>query len=145
MKAEELINNLMIGDWFRGSDSTPIRITVIDSWDMVVKDQEDLRVEIGDLQPIPLTEDILKSNGFEYFDSGKGDDWKGFVECSDKGGLYSVRVLANTNGGFKCMILVEGKTGNRDEIYVTVNYVHQLQHLLRVSGLNDLADNFKIE
>ena len=143
MEAKEL----MIGDWvsvsmaipngsvFEWTDFKNLQIGSID------------QVDRGYMRcvPIPLTFDILKANGFEYFDSGKGDDWKGFVECSDKGGLYSVRVLANTNGGFKCMILVEGKTGNRDEIYVTVYYVHQFQHLLRVSGLSDLADKLKIE
>lgn len=145
MEAKELINNLMIGDWFRGPDPTPIRITRIDSRGMLVENQDTDEVGLEDLQPIPLTEDILKSNGFEYFDSGKGDDWKGYVKRSDKGGLYSVRILANLNEGFRCMILVEGKTDNRDEIYVTVYYVHQLQHLLRVCGLSDMADKLKIE
>jgi len=28
---------------------------------------------------------------------------------------------------------------------VRVNYVHQLQHALRLCGLNELANNFKLE
>lgn len=145
MEAEELINNLMIGDWFRCTDPTPMQITTIDSRGMLVENQDTDEVGLEDLQPIPITFDILKANDFEYFDSGKGDDWKGYVKRSDKEGFYSVRILANKNEGFRCMILVEGRTDKREEIYVTVYYVHQLQHLLRVCGLSDMADDFKIE
>ncbi|MBQ0088527.1 MAG: hypothetical protein KBT27_04250 [Prevotellaceae bacterium] len=30
-------------------------------------------------------------------------------------------------------------------ISIQIKYVHELQHALRLCGLNDLADNFKIE
>lgn len=138
---------LMIGDWvsismaipngsvFEWTDFKNLQIGSID------------QVDRGYMRcvPIPLTFDILKASDFECFDSGEDDCWNGYVKRSDKGGLCSVRILANLNEGFRCIILVEGKTDNRDEIYVTVYYVHQLQHLLRVCGLSDMADKLKIE
>lgn len=144
---------LMIGDWV-SHDGVYVKIECVITnssrykypLGVVYSDGREIaHIAVLNVDYIPLTFDILKANGFEYFDSGKGDDWKGYVECSDKGGFYSVRVLENTNEGFKCMILVEGKTGVRNEIYVTVYYVHQLQHLLRVCGLSDMADKLKIE
>lgn len=166
MKAEEL----MIGDIIQAVVFTtddddnevtykvPARVEAIDENGMLgidgkdsvlveylVKNEMDCYETFDDIEPIPLTFEILKSNGFEYFDSGEGDDWKGYVKRSDKEGFYSVRILANKNEGFRCIILVEGRTDKREKLYVTVYYVHQLQHLLRVCGLSDMADKLKIE
>ena len=75
-----------------------------------------------DLKPIPLTAKILKKNGWWY---GIEDIWlhDGVSFCIEK-----------WNGKFQCY----------DISQIKLDSVHQLQHALRLCGLNDLADNFKI-
>lgn len=123
MEAKGLINNLMIGDWFRGPDPTPIRITRIDSRGMLVENQDTDEVGLEDLQPIPLTEDILLKNGFE--------DFGRYFRLQDD------ILMIHRNGG-KLWVIIGTWA-------IDIQYVHKLQHLLRFCGLNELADNFKIE
>lgn len=70
------------------------------------------------IQPIPLTAEILKKNGFLIHPSGT-------ITC------YNYHVI--TDDGFALKFL--GKE-------VKCIYVHQLQQALRLCGLKDLADNF---
>jgi len=82
-----------------------------------------------DINPIPLTEDILLKNGFVlragYLDGNEyilpGEDLYIFYEKDTK--KMSVEL------------------GPRD---IDILYVHQLQYLLRMCGLDELADNLKI-
>lgn len=76
---------------------------------------------------IPLTPEILEKNGF-------GD-----------GGGYLTRIVSGR--------LVEICLMHNIPMYVKAEwsycfphpkYVHELQHILRICGLNDLADNFKV-
>ena len=41
-------------------------------------------------------------------------------------------------------IYFQGEYGNITDFSMRLKYVHELQHALRLCGLNDLADNFKI-
>lgn len=79
---------------------------------------------IGDTKPIPLTEEILKANGFG----------KNFSERYTKG---IVPFEVNLRGKLKYITLGGQYLCNCD-------YVHELQHALRLPGLNELADNLKI-
>lgn len=88
-----------------------------------------------DLKPIPLTPGILEKNGFvfnnEYFPevwtskdsrvilTQEGTSWKTWY-------IHIYSEDFSTIGDVEC------------------DYVHELQHVLRLCGLNDLADNFKI-
>ena len=83
---------------------------------------------IGCIEPIPLTPEILEKNGF----------W----------------VMENVNNGAEEYIAY-ATAGlmfhyNRDNDYYFPNTpiswkcVHELQHALRLCGLDELADNFKI-
>lgn len=73
-----------------------------------------------DIQPIPLTAEILEKNGFKY---NIFDRWMN--------SRYDVAI------------------SEKDEFLfiwdrIQLDYVHELQHALRLCGLNDLAENFKI-
>lgn len=84
---------------------------------------------VVDMEPIQLTEDILLKNGFVlrggYLDGNEyilpGEDLYIFYEKEIK--KMSVEI------------------GPRD---IDILYVHQFQHLLRMCGLDELADNIKI-
>lgn len=78
-----------------------------------------------DLEPIPLTTEILEKNGWEHNGSfmDKRTDENTFFSWSDKFGaeLYQ-------NNYYMCYC----------------KYVHTLQHALRLCGFDELADNFKV-
>ena len=74
------------------------------------------------VKPIPLTAKILEKNGWWY---AVEDIW--LHDEVDFG-------IERRNGGFKCY--------NIDQI--KLDSVHQLQQTLRLCGLNEMADNFKI-
>lgn len=86
-----------------------------------------------DFEPIPLTSEILKKNGFELRD--------GFFyhRIDDKPHHYDFKL---ENGG---VFTSEGYTLQCGIYHLTIRYVHELQHTLRLCGLNELADNFKVE
>ena len=78
-----------------------------------------------DLSPISLTPEILEKNGWketQYWHEYQ--DGKNTIQCClpDMRGRINGVEIEN----FKC------------------EYVHQYQHLLRLCGLDELADNFKI-
>lgn len=110
--------DICVGDWFKAVDyNSPFRITAI--YDDVVQTQADYQseidgnwyseAEIKDLITIPLTEDILVKNGF------KGNPLDGYYYWQD-----ADRIELNGNFGYHGIV---------------INYVHQLQHLLRLCGI----------
>lgn len=116
-------NELMIGDW------------VALSFDLLKDSCQPFKAKLnlknivaihdGKLvaEPIPLTEEILKANGWTYDDID-------YAWCLDKfPDLYKHE---------------EGFCNYYDGIEVRLNYVHELQQALRLCGLNELADNFKV-
>ena len=78
-----------------------------------------------DTKPIPLTAEILEKNGWketQYWHEYQ--DGRSTIQCClpDMQGMINGVFIEH----FKC------------------EYVHQYQHLLRLCGLNELADNFKV-
>lgn len=134
MKASEL----MIGDWVlaltsRGEEFSPTRVkniydadedepcgTIMETYGRIIGSYE--------FKPIILTEEILKANGItrEYYkyNGGASETYK-YVY---KGEWLSI---AEGNGFYFF---------HQCKLY----YVHELQHTLRLCGLNELADNFKV-
>jgi hypothetical protein len=83
------------------------------------------------LEPIPLTPEILKASGFEH--SADDEDRYSFEDTTiifkhDTKYLFSASV-----------------NGSKGMLYLCANYVHELQHALKICGLNDLADNLKLK
>ena len=127
MKCKEL----MVGDFCRSGHGLPMQITNVgddyayatfegnegEPWEFDDKDEQP--------QPIPLTPEILEKNGWketQYWHEYQ--DGKNTIQCRLP---YMVgRINGIEIGRFKC------------------KYVHQYQHLLRLCGLNELANNFKV-
>ena len=77
------------------------------------------------VKPIPLTTEILEKNGWketEYWHEYQ--DNKNTIQC--------------------CLPELRGKINGIEIEHFKCEYVHQYQHLLRLCGLDELADNFKI-
>lgn len=86
-------------------------------------------------EPIPLTKEILKANGF----SGSKIDKQYVLYDETDCPLFSIviRKKNNMRYGFWIPVSWYGKGCYLD-------YIHELQHALRLCSLNELADNFKI-
>lgn len=126
------VNKLMIGDWvipcIWDADSTPSKIVGIYYNSYRGKDYVDWvdcevweELDMNDIKPIPLSEEILEKNGFRYDDSPFVQGWCGYGLL-----IYNGRVTVGQNVSMECQ------------------YAHHLQHILRLCGLNEMADNFKI-
>lgn len=144
-------NELMIGDWVMTSSGMPRRVMELSG---IVEDYIILEdgTESG-FNPIPLTPEILEKNGFTESE----------IECnefSDVGLRYTYETqdgcfaiidwqdsFDNGYGRWEERWIIEAfgcngtfKTNPHERIYI-----HELQHALRLCGLTELADNFKIE
>ena len=125
----------MIGDWvlkdMNYSEEDPL-YTKLDYRPYQIMSGEDIDLAcetncIGDAdvyQPIPLTPEILEMNGFT--ENYRYDDLSYIQSCGAVTGIH-----------------INGKNGCMEEMYF--KYVQEVQHALRICGLNELADNFKLE
>ena len=110
-------NELMIGDKVMVKLLSQIPNTyVLHTW--TANDySRDIQVK-----PIPLTTEILENNGWWYYSD---DMWQ-----HEEVGFY----IEKWYGRFQCF----------DINQIKLDSVHQLQQILRLCGLNELADNFKV-
>ena len=129
--------DLMIGDWVGVFDDEGI-IKDCRQVDWVRTGEIGMRYHkvwaIGCIEPIPLTAEILEKNGFvlrgkTYILKWRGADihWRktdGYASITAPNNLKFEGWYSISNGYF-C-------------------YVHILQHALRLCGLDELADNFKV-
>ena len=122
--------DLMIGDWIFNQNGFPMQIVAVDEdnayacegnekgpW--IFGDDEGYKPE-----PIMLTSEILKKNGWKHSN-------RLMITRIDDNDFYWSEEL----GG----ILYKNQYNICD-----CKYVHNLQHALRLCGLNKLADNFKV-
>ena len=86
--------------------------------------------DISQISPIPLTPEILEKNGFIKVNSQRYDYGYPDTDCY-------VKVNPKKN-----MIHVNGRNANSN-LY-SHSFVHELQRALRLCGLNEIADNFKV-
>lgn len=106
MKAEEL----MVGDWVLDTyTNKPMRIEGING----------SNPRFGqDLEPIPLTPEILEKNGFRYNDAPFVNGWEqfGLTLYRDGGNGYLINCGIN--------------------VALIINSVHELQHCLKLVGID---------
>lgn len=129
MKASEL----MIGDWVR------MRLSFGTQWYIdkvgVINPENEIEYE-----PIPLTEEILKANGFKQEPDG-AYTWYDNVHIPEQ--VY-VAVSLRRDGSAR---IIDVHNHRKQFFTDSIPYgysVHELQHALRLCGLNELAEKFKI-
>ena len=139
---------LMIGDWVHNThNNQPEQVYEIGNG-LVMLDYNDL-YEYDEIEPIPITEEMLLRNGFEYDGTceyileqktsqreGKKHFWIKVVPPQpDNDDWWSPDQTGFEVNNDICDMLLEG-IGNV--------YVHQLQHVLQLAGIN-LHDVIKIK
>lgn len=137
MKAKEL----NIGDWV----INPVHKDTV-KIDGIYFDKElfclvatDGRFPQAYFEPIPITEEILKANGFKKLDLTIGN-YALKLEEKEKYDIHTILWGGVFNGRMEFKVI-----GEYIHIDKKIRYVHELQHALRLCGLNDLADCFKVE
>lgn len=142
MKENELSSkDLMIGDWLQDSFGNIGQVYRLDPGRvhlrLLQERPQDEEYIVHDIEPIPLTPEILEKNGFEVERGGKIMGMQVADKCT----------LCIGDGIKKCRIEMQdyGETEHRkwatkitalDEVRVGIGYVHQLQHALRLCRIN---------
>lgn len=118
MKAEEL----MIGDWvYNTHNDQPEQVYEIGSG-LVMLDYNDL-YEYDEIEPIPLTEDFFKANGYKYDGDAAMQGKHVTIFYGDKKHGWEVNVDRDDLEPY-------GKS-----VTVHIKYVHEFQHVLRMCGI----------
>lgn len=129
MKAEEL----MIGDWVMNTyNRKPEQVCEIRER-MVMLDYNDL-YDYDEIEPIPLTSEILEQNGFVTKD--EQDYWAGYRSYTYKEGSTGITFrLFHDTGKYewsgKCEISL-----NSLPYWIRFKYLHELQNILRTCGID---------
>ena len=122
-------NELMIGDWVETGhlDYNKVQEIARDNsmqWYISFACSATL-FRAYEFEPIPLTYEILKKNGWK-----DAEFWCEYQE--------------DNNSIHACLPDMRGKINGIEIEHFRCEYVHQYQHLLRLCGLDELADNFKV-
>ena len=126
------VSEIQIGDYvnYRGQI---IKVTSLydkgGSNEVGWSDKESVWVNADNVEPIPLTPEILEKNGFVTND--EQGNWKG----------YRIYSLFNTNKSCIFMLKLYEKDSiveislDMSPYYIVFKFVHQLQHALRLCGI----------
>lgn len=137
-------NEIMIGDWLE-LKSRPVKVNSILLWNTVGFKGisfEDSAASMTSLRGLSITGDILKSNRFVFKPKGTTHPFYSNVIASED--TYLCIVPGYTIILYNSWDLNIAGTGP-NSLFIQLHYVHELQHALRLVGLNELADNFKIK
>lgn len=132
-------NELMIKDWVRYNDE-PCRVWMVDWQYNLVRCHHNGRewtCGTEEITPIKLTTNILLDSGFESV-SESLVSMKCFAS-NDKEDIY-ICIDFYDNG----RIYLEINSKRKIIIISRIDFVHELQHILRSCGLNEIDDNIKV-
>ena len=107
--------------------------------------------DVSNISPIPPTKEILEKNGFYWGYSGKEEEFMrdgnrirfGKHWVFDEGeGSISIILPSEDSGE----IIIDDGRNNRNIFFSFKDriYVHEIQQALRLAGLVEIANNFKV-
>lgn len=97
---------------------------------------------VREAEPIPLTKEILKVNGFNI--GAEDQILKGWYDNELKGQDFYCNARGELGYSIATTMIESADGGMYPCEFADVKYVHELQHALRLCDLNELADNFKV-
>lgn len=143
------VNELQIGDYvnYRGQI---IKVTSLydkgGSNEVGWSDKESVWVNASNVEPIPLTADILEKNGFikdADEDDRVVDVYHLLVPTGFEINSYTIQIrlyrepISGVNTLVKCWGWIPPYNGGLNDIHLcSANYVHQLQHAMRLCGID---------
>ena len=139
-------NELMINDWVR-CDDEPCRIWMIDWQYSLVRCHHNGRewtCGTEEITPIELTEKILLDSGFEILHNSS-ISMKCFVTIGKVDAFVYLTFYKKGDGKISLeRIYLEKQAKTTTINTISISFVHELQHILRVYGLNDIDDKIKV-
>ena len=138
--------NLMVGDWITNRNGLPMQITNVgedyayatfegnegNPWEFDDKDDQP--------QPIEITEDILRKNNWKVQGYTLLPNEHYYVK--DEGGNYLLLSQGTLSARLACR---EANDGVFSVVTLPCKYVHQLQQILRLAEMTNMANNFKVQ
>lgn len=116
--------SLMLGDWVRCNCEDPFNGKVVQITEKGVDVLDDIFVYTFDqIEPIPITPEILEKNGFTMSNCKGPKSWQlisSEMYCSWKTNRLNIRY---------------GAERPMQEVHLKCYYVHELQHFLRMVGV----------
>lgn len=136
IKAEDL----RVGDLVRcGEQVITIHAVYYKLIDDFVIGEETICISCEDLEPIPLTSEFLKKNGFEV---RKSKVWyPNFIGNSNEYKLKYISIERDENNSTEWNVSIRYDKDIRYAILRKIHYVHELQHILWALGEDA---NFKV-
>ena len=137
---------LMVGDWCCDRHGFPMQITNVGedyayaTWEGNEGDLWEFDDKEDQPQLIPLTNDILRNNDWRERPLVLSLDYSvlSYNFVKDEGDTH-LEIKRDT-----LIIWFNYEKGLYADIIIPIKYVHQLQHALRLAGMTDMANNFKI-
>lgn len=127
MKAQELkVTDLMVGDWLKHYNGTPMQVTKITTEHFACAENGGVNCwEYNNkYEPIPLTTEILEKNGFD-----RNEFIPHYTGIDNRVSLHNDKEYMNSRNEWHVHI--------DSEDYCTIancelTYIHELQHLLKL-------------
>lgn len=124
-------NELMVGDWVYRPDCYD-KVKEFRHTGVIGIDSMRGLITFSELEPIPLTAEILEKNGFKP--CIPENHLETVYACQDVSKAVANELYAlwpYQDGSFYLLLRVDGK----DMVRIDIRYVHQLQHALRLCGI----------
>ena len=152
MTKSELVmkcRDFMVGDLIMNSHGFPMQITSVGD-NYLYADFEGNEGDVWEYDdkinvpnPIPITREFLEKNGFEWKESAYDHDFDfALLWLKEKRTYIELRNFNKTIAIWFDYIMPND--GVYADIVFPVKYVHEMQQVLRLAGLDDFANNFKI-
>lgn len=139
-------NEVMVGDWVADKYGYQLQSVFVGNGYVSFEDDEGNLCHIDDKynepQPIEITPELLQDNGWEV---------KGNTYTSNGKAYLMETIVGNNRLDWKfgaLTIWLDYKNDNSvtyADIIFPCKYVHQLQQILRLAGMAELANNFKMK
>lgn len=127
-------SKLSLNDWIQDEEDQYKVTHICEDTIIASYDKGAVSLQPENVLPIILTNDHLILNGFKVSKVNKVY----YIKDSEENLIYSLFYVPSIKTWF-----VTYK--NAEELCFEIQYVHELQHLLRLTRLVDVADNFKIK
>lgn len=139
------VNELMVGDWISVSDAPKQLegIQKINNRDGMIYHDGVNGSFIDNAVPIPITPEILEKNGFlntlsDTIYHFRKDEYSIFLSCAKNESCKNWRIdIENviSKGFIKDIFDKTDSWSCSNEINMYINYVHELQHALKLCGI----------
>ena len=117
---------LMLGDWLKyGNLDKIVKVTAL--YGNQVNTNAITPLFLDDLEPIPITPEILEKNGWELFRFGNSYCMQIHIQMAGDG--FEMQDIT-----IHRMKVLEVHTST-STLYMPIKYVHQLQHALKLCGI----------